>query len=66
MNKPYQEISLLEFHTKYQTEEDCEKRLFKLRWPQGFACPSCGHREYYHVPLSVNCIGARNVDIRHL
>src|SRR5574337_689119 len=49
MNKPYQEISLLEFQTRYQTEEDCEKRLFKLRWPQGFACPSCGHQEYYHV-----------------
>ncbi|KAA0243503.1 MAG: IS1595 family transposase [Candidatus Brocadia sp. AMX2] len=49
MNKPYQEISLLEFQTKYQTEEDCEKRLFDLRWPQGFACPSCGHQEYYHV-----------------
>ena len=49
MNKPYQEISLLEFQTKYQTEEDCEKRLFKLRWPQGFACPICGCQEYYHV-----------------
>lgn len=49
MNKPYQEISLLEFQTKYQTEEDYEKRLFKLRWPQGFACPICGHQEYYHV-----------------
>jgi len=49
MNKPYQEISLLEFQTKYQAEDDCEKRLFELRWPHGFTCPSCGHQEYYHV-----------------
>ncbi|MBL1170646.1 IS1595 family transposase [Candidatus Brocadia sinica] len=38
-----------EFQTKYQTEDDCEKRLFEHRWPQGFAYPSCGHQEYYHV-----------------
>ncbi|MBW2308795.1 MAG: IS1595 family transposase, partial [Deltaproteobacteria bacterium] len=34
---------------KYQTEQDCEKRLFELRWPQGFVCPSCGHHDYYFV-----------------
>lgn len=49
MNKPYQEISLLEFQKKYQIEEDCEKKLFELRWAQGFVCPSGGHQEYYRV-----------------
>ena len=49
MKKPYQETNLLEFQKKYQTEQDCEKRLFELRWPQGFVCPSCGHHEYYFV-----------------
>lgn len=49
MKKPYQEMDLLEFQKKYQTEEDCEKRLFELRWPQGFVCPSCGRHEYYFV-----------------
>ncbi len=39
MKKPYQETNLLEFQKKYQTEQDCEKRLFELRWPQGFVCP---------------------------
>ncbi|MBW2149709.1 MAG: IS1595 family transposase [Deltaproteobacteria bacterium] len=39
----------MEFQKKYQTEQDCEKRLFELRWPQGFVCPSCGHHDYYFV-----------------
>ncbi|MDR3230327.1 MAG: transposase [Synergistaceae bacterium] len=21
--------------------------LFKLRWPDGFICPKCGHASYY-------------------
>ena len=49
MKKSYQEISLIDFQKKYQTEEDCEKRLFELRWPEGFMCPRCGHQEYYFV-----------------
>ena len=32
--KSYQELSLPDFQKKYQTEEDCEKRLFELRWPK--------------------------------
>lgn len=49
MNKPYKEINHLVFLIKYQAEEDFEKRLFELRRHQGFACPSCGHQEYYPV-----------------
>lgn len=49
MNKPYQEINLLGFQKKYQIEEDCEKKLFELRWAQGFVCPICGHQEYYRL-----------------
>ena len=49
MQKQYQAINLLDFQKKYQTEEDCEKRLFDLRWPQGFECPNCGHQGYYYV-----------------
>jgi len=49
MKKLYQETNLLEFQKKYQSEQDCEKRLFEIRWPQGFVCPSCGHHEYYFV-----------------
>jgi len=49
MNKPYQDINLLDFQKKFQTEEDCEKHLFKLRWPEGFICPRCGHSKYYFI-----------------
>jgi transposase-like protein len=50
MNKKYQEISLIEFQQRFQSEEDCEKRLFELRWPDGFVCPRCGGKDYYNLP----------------
>jgi predicted RNA-binding Zn-ribbon protein involved in translation (DUF1610 family) len=39
-------MSLGEFMRRYATEEACEQELEAQRWPQGFACPSCGSREY--------------------
>ena len=50
MVKKYQEISLIEFQRRFQSEEDCRKRLFELRWPQGFICPCCGGQDYYNLP----------------
>lgn len=40
-------ITLLEFQKKYGDEEACREHLFKIRWPQGYECPKCGHTEYY-------------------
>jgi len=37
--------TLLEFEQRFATEEACFEYLFKLRWPQGFQCPHCGHQE---------------------
>lgn len=34
--------SLIEFQSKYGTEESCEHALFRLKWPDGFKCPKCG------------------------
>lgn len=34
--------SLIEFQSKYGTEESCEQALFHLKWPEGFKCPKCG------------------------
>lgn len=31
-----------EFDNWFSTEEDCLAYIAKLRWPQGFNCPSCG------------------------
>lgn len=33
----------MEFEKEFSTEEQCREYLFKLRWPDGFMCPKCGH-----------------------
>lgn len=34
---------------KYNTEKDCIEVLFNKRWPDGFRCPRCQHKQsYYH------------------
>lgn len=50
MKKPYKEMTLLEFQTKFNTEEDCRQHLFALRWSEGFHCPECNHVKYYDLP----------------
>jgi transposase-like protein/ribosomal protein L37AE/L43A len=42
-------LNMVEFMKRFQTEEQCREALFKLRWPDGFVCPICGHREFYSV-----------------
>ena len=36
---------LLEFESRFSTEEACREYLFRLRWPDGFCCPRCGGRK---------------------
>jgi len=38
---------LLEFEKLFDTEEGCREYLFKLRWPDGFQCPRCGHKKVW-------------------
>ncbi len=45
----YNEISFFEFQERFQTEDDCFQYLKKLRWPEGFVCPKCGHAEAYFM-----------------
>ena len=40
-------LSLPRFLATYGTEEQCQQVLFKMRWPQGFRCPKCGHEHCY-------------------
>ena len=40
------ELDLIEFQNKFYSEEACVEHLFRLRWPDGFICPRCGHRRY--------------------
>lgn len=34
-----------EFRDRFGDEEACRLFLIQLRWPSGFVCPHCGHRE---------------------
>jgi hypothetical protein len=42
-------FSLFEFNKRYGTERDCLDVLEKVRWPNGFICPKCGHDEGYRL-----------------
>ena len=37
--------TLAELEALFSTEDACREYLFRLRWPEGFACPRCGHTE---------------------
>ena len=50
MKKPYKNMSLVDFQKKFKSEKACRKRLFEIRWPDGFVCPRCGHNRYYDLP----------------
>jgi len=36
-------LSLIEFQKRFASEQHCAAYLFAARWPDGFACPACGH-----------------------
>jgi transposase-like protein len=35
--------TLAEFEASFPTDAACRDYLFRLRWPDGFRCPRCGH-----------------------
>lgn len=35
--------NLLDFQRRFPADADCRAYLEKLRWPDGFRCPACGH-----------------------
>jgi len=42
-------MDLITFQRRFGTENACRKRLFQLRWPEGFRCPRCGCHESYYL-----------------
>jgi len=50
------------FQRQYATVEDCRKKLFEIRFPNGFICPRCGCVEYYTIPTRnlYQCKGCRH------
>ena len=43
------DVSLFEFQQRFSSEEACQEHLFNMRWAEGFECPRCGCKEYYHI-----------------
>lgn len=41
--------TLTEFEARFSTEESCRDYLFRLRWPDGFACPRCNHEKAWPI-----------------
>lgn len=46
MNIP---ANAMEFHDRFQTQEQCLDFLAQLRWPKGFICPNCEHEGGYQL-----------------
>lgn len=42
-------LTLIQFQTKFPTEEACHSHLFTMKWPEGFRCAKCGHDHFYET-----------------
>lgn len=50
MKKKYESMDFFQFQKKFRTEKACWKYLVKMRWPNGFVCPRCGHdKAGFHI-----------------
>jgi len=38
---------MFEFEKFFNSEQSCREYLCQMRWPKGFICPHCDHREYW-------------------
>jgi ribosomal protein L37AE/L43A len=53
--------TLRAFEKRFTTEEACQRYLIALRWPEGWSCPRCGHREAWAVRRSLwRCAACRH------
>ena len=41
MNQEDYPTNFEEFLERFQSEEDCQEYITKIRWPDGFTCPKC-------------------------
>ena len=39
--------SEVEFENRFSTEQACRDYLINMKWPDGFHCRNCGHKEYW-------------------
>ena len=43
--------TLAELEANFSTEEACRAYLYRLRWPDGFRCPKCGHGKAWPIGI---------------
>jgi transposase-like protein len=41
--------TMMEFDDRFSSEDACRDYLMRIRWPDGFRCPSCGADRYWPV-----------------
>lgn len=52
--------TLTEFHDRFSTDAACLSYLEHLRWPDGFCCPACAHRQSWRMSRGLHlCRGCR-------
>ena len=49
MSRPSFPRTLLEFQRRFSGDEECRRYLMESRWPDGYSCPRCNHREAYEL-----------------
>ena len=50
--------NLSQFENWFSTEEDCREYLFRIRWPNIFQCPRCGHDKTWPIGSTLfQCAG---------
>jgi transposase-like protein len=42
-------MNILDFQKKFASDDACRDHLFKIRWPDGLACPECGGSHFYKI-----------------
>ena len=49
MGRPSFPQTLLEFQRRFSGDAECRRYLLESRWPSGYSCPRCNHREAYEL-----------------
>ena len=50
--------TLMEFESRFSSEEACVEYLLQIRWPDGFVCPSCDGRKAWRTGrMLFHCAG---------
>jgi len=52
----------VEFEKRFNSEKECQRYLFELRWPDGFKCPKCFHNNAWEMRRGLYCCSKCNFE----